>query len=183
VGHESTIDTTALPPPSRVANALEEAGLQAWAVESRGRAAAAFAKVTCHELGFRSAPVVMNCYALAQLLQVATDAGSSRVPSELTELCQLKLSSAGFWIMRSESDLSRTQAPSCPYWVAVSPEGDDPTSWMTPTSQIGGGMVTDPAYSLENRSCDIGVAYCGGVRDGYSAALHVSGVALLYIAS
>ena len=37
--------------------------------EARGRAAAAFARVACRQLGFRSAPAVLNCESLALLFR------------------------------------------------------------------------------------------------------------------
>ena len=115
-----TLDTTQLPE----LYPIERSKWESKDTRTNGREAAAVAAVTCRQLGYSSAAVVMNCDSLMQLLATeeaaalhaaATESttesvvGAANHSALLWDLCGISTSSTGH----------ETNQPECKYWVGI----------------------------------------------------------------
>ena len=169
----SAIDTTGLPLESpQDYQTLKGLGLDRFVQPSTGgRAVAAFARVACREQGYNHAPLVMNCFSLAQVLQSLShhkdnETAHWMIPKELTELCDLHLRD-GVWIMGDTVPAHDAKPPQCEHVVSVGPEGDNPTLWLTPTTPLGFGLVTSATFGLDHDVVAVEKGEKNGARLAY----------------
>ena len=81
------------------------------------------------------------------------------MPAEVTELCDLHFHD-GIWAMGASADeamdaLKERYPAQCPYWLAVGLEGDDPSTWMQPTTPMGDGVFSDVFFSLHEATPEV----------------------------
>jgi hypothetical protein len=123
-------------------------------VVSSGRAAAAFARVSCQQHGYRSAPLVTNCFALHQLFMRRLFSASSVKENAaiFRALCpKVSLDDVDF----IGGGALRAQ---CPTWLTVTPDGDNPSTWMPPLITSGWSVGSfNTSWTSEGLTSSVGL--------------------------